>query len=200
MSKKEHHNKAEVPAKPPEEPPEGAGAVAPPEDELTGLRRELAELRDKNLRLMAELQNQQKRVDRERQELRRYAEADLARELLAVLDDLQRAYQAAGASEHTQAMAEGVRLVGERFSKVLRDHNITPIEAVGRPFNPAFHEAVLQQPSRQVPAGTVLEEVTPGFLMHDRVLRPSRVIISSGPPQPAEPAQDEQEQSTHADV
>ena len=200
MSKKDHHRKADPPAAPTEQPAEGAAAVAPPEDELAGLRGEVAEVRDKNLRLMAELQNQQKRVDRERQELRRYAEADLARELLAVLDDLQRAYQAAGASEHTRAIAEGVRLVGERFAKVLRDHNIVPIEAVGRPFDPTFHEAVLQQPSHELPAGTVLEEVAQGYLMHDRVLRPSRVIISSGPPAAADPRKDEEEQQTHADV
>lgn len=197
MSKKDHPGKAEVPPMPVDQPAEGAAAAAPPEDVI---RREVAELRDKNLRLMAELQNQQKRIDRERQELRRYAEADLARELLAVLDDLQRAYQAADANEHTQAMAEGVRLVGERFSKVLRDHNIVPIEAVGHPFDPTFHEAVLQQPSHELPAGTVLEEVAQGYLMHDRVLRPSRVIISSGPPAAAEPPQDQEEQSTHADV
>lgn len=200
MSKKDHDPKADAPVTPPDQPADGAPAVAPPEDELAAVRREVAELHDKNLRLMAELQNQQKRVDRERQELRRYAEADLARELLAVLDDLQRAYQAAGASEHTQAIAEGVRLVGERFAKVLRDHHIVPIEAVGHPFNPTFHEAVLQQPSHELPAGTVLEEVAQGYLMHDRVLRPSRVIISSGPPTAAEPAQDEEEHETHADV
>ena len=117
-----------------------------------------------------------------------------------MLDDLQRAYQAAGTSKHTQAIAEGVRLVGERFAKVLRDHNIVPIEAVGHPFNPTFHEAVLQQPSHELPAGTVLEEVAQGYLMHDRVLRPSRVIISSGPPEATEPPKDEKENETHADV
>jgi molecular chaperone GrpE len=200
MSRKNQNSKADIPATQADELPEGAATAAPPEDELSALRREIAELRDRNLRLMAELQNQQKRVDRERQELQRYAEAELARELLAVLDDLQRAYQAAGTSEHTQAIAEGVRLVGERFAKVLRDHNIVPIEAVGHPFNPTFHEAVLQQPSPELPAGTVLEEVTQGFLMHDRVLRPSRVIISSGPPAATEPPKDEEEQQTHADV
>ncbi len=200
MSRKDHGGKADLPATPADQPAESPAAAAPVEDELAALRREVAELRDHNLRLMAELQNQQKRVERERQELRRYAEADLARELLAVLDDLQRAYQAAGTSEHTQAIADGVRLVGERFAKVLRDHHIVPIEAVGHPFNPTFHEAVLQQPSQELPAGTVLQEIVQGYLMHDRVLRPSRVIISSGPPAAAEPPKDEEEQETHADV
>jgi molecular chaperone GrpE len=198
MNKKDQTSKADLPETPANA--EAAPPAVPPDDELAALRREVAGLQDRNLRLMAELQNQQKRIDRERQELRRYAEAELARELLAVLDDLQRAYQAAGTNEHAQVIAEGVRLVGERFAKVLRDHHIVPIEAVGHPFNPAFHEAVLQQPSRELPAGTVLEEVTQGFLMHDRVLRPSRVIISSGPPAAAEPPQDEEEQQTHADV
>lgn len=176
-----------------EQSPVEAVAPAPPEDELTTLRREVAELRDQNLRLRAELQNQQKRVQREKQELQRYAEADLARELLAVLDDLERAHAAAGAAQDAQAVAEGVRLVAERFTKVLGDHHIVPIEAVGHPFDPAFHEAVLQQPSRELPVGTVLEQVAPGYLMHERVLRPSRVIVSSGPPPAPQPAAGEQE-------
>lgn len=176
-----------------EQRPAEAAAPAPPEDELTMLRREVAELHDQNLRLRAELQNQQKRGQREKQELQRYAEAELARELLAVLDDLERAHAAAGAAQDAQAVAEGVRLVAERFTKVLCDHHIVPIEAVGHPFDPAFHEAVLQQPSHELPVGTVLEQVAPGYLMHERVLRPSRVIVSSGPPPAPQPAAGEQE-------
>jgi molecular chaperone GrpE len=167
----------------PEETP--AFAPAPPEDELSAARREVAELRDKNLRLLAEAQNQQKRAERERQELRRFAEFELARELLVLIDDLERTADAARAIPQGQAIADGMRIVSEHFQKILRDHGIAPIEAVGRPFDPSFHEALLQQPSDQHPAGIVLQELARGYTMHERVLRPSRVAVSSGSVQPA---------------
>jgi molecular chaperone GrpE len=187
--------------------PQNVSAGAPavesptaPEDELALLRREVAELRDKNLRLMAELQNQQKRAQREKQEAQRFAEAELARALLNVLDDLERAQEAARSAQDAQAVAEGVRLVSEHFLKVLRDHHVAPIEALGRPFDPAFHEAMLQQPSAEQAAGTVLQEIARGYTMHERVLRPSRVVVSSGPPVTDTPAGGAQEKRSHADV
>jgi molecular chaperone GrpE len=165
-----------------------AESPAAPDDELTLLRREVDELRDKNLRLLAELQNQQKRAQRESQEAQRFAEAELARELLVVLDDLERAQEAARNTQDAQAVAAGVRLVSEHFLKVLRDHHVAPIEAVGRPFDPAFHEALLQVPSSEQAAGIVLQEVARGYTLHERVLRPTRVIVSSGPPATDTPA------------
>jgi len=161
--------------------PAAAGGPAA-EDELAALRREVAELRDRNLRLLAELQNQQKRAQREKLEALRFAEADFARELLVVLDDLCRTQEAARTATDVQSVADGVRIILEHFLKVLEQRQIRPIEAVGKPFNPAFHEALLQQPSTDHSAGTVIQEVARGYLMHERVLRPARVIVSSGPP------------------
>ena len=165
-------------------------SAAPPEDELTTLRREVTELRDKNLRLLAESQNQHKRMQREKQELQRYAEAELARDLLVVLDDLERTQAAAEAATDMRTVADGVRIVIEHFLKIFRDHGVTPIEAVGRPFDPTCHEALLQQPSADHPAGTVLHEATRGYQMHGRVLRPSRVIVSAGPASSEPPGQE----------
>lgn len=190
MSRKNrHHSEASeeanaVDTAKPEETP-AVVAAPPPEDELTAARREVAELRDKNLRLLAEAQNQQKRAEREKQELRRYAEFELARELLVLIDDLERTADAARAVPNSQAVADGVRIVSEHFQKILRDHGIAPIEAVGRPFDPSFHEALLKQPSDEHPAGVVLQELARGYTMHERVLRPSRVAVSGGPMQPA---------------
>jgi molecular chaperone GrpE len=158
-----------------------------PEDEATALRREVAELQDQQLRLMAELQNQQKRALRDKQEAQRYAESEFARELLVVIDDLERTLDSAKATTDAQALAEGVRIIYDHFLKVLRGRHIAPIESVGRPFDPAFHEALLQQPSADQPAGTVLQELARGYTMHERVLRPSRVIVSSGPAPAAPP-------------
>lgn len=158
-----------------------APAAQPEADELTQLRAEVAALRDRNLRLVAEQQNQQKRAQREKQEALRYAEAEFARELLIILDDLERTQEAAQNAVAVAAVADGVRIVHEHFLKVLRQFGIQPIEAAGQPFDPSIHEALLQQPSADHPAGNVLQELARGYTMHERVLRPSRVIVSSGP-------------------
>lgn len=161
---------------------EAAPAAPPtPQDELTVLRREVDELRDRNLRALAEVQNTQKRAQRDKQEALRYAEADFARELLVILDDFERTCESAKTATDVQTVVEGVRIVYEHFLKVLRLRGIEPIEAVGRPFDPAFHQALMQRPSDDHPAGTVIEEAARGYKMHDRVLRPSRVIVSAGP-------------------
>lgn len=155
------------------------------EDPLTMLQREVEELRDKNLRLVAELQNQQKRAQRDRQEAVRFAEADFARDLLVVLDDLERTQDSAQAASDAQAVADGVRIIYEHFLKLLKDHGIMPIEALGQPFDPTYHEAMMQKPSEEYPAGTVMQELARGYTMHERVLRSSRVIVSTGAPDAA---------------
>lgn len=181
MSKKTREE-MEAQADEPTESPADAGVTpAEPEDELGTLRRELAELQDKYLRLLAENQNQQKRAQREKQEAVRYAEAEFARNLLIILDDLERTQESARTAQDVPAVAEGVRIVYEHFLKLLKDHGIEQIEAEGRAFDPSEHEALLQQPSTEQPAGTVLQELARGYRMHERVLRPARVIVSGGP-------------------
>ncbi len=159
------------------EPP----ADAAPLDEVSELRKQVAEANEKNLRLLAELRNTEQRLRREREESLRYAESDFARELLVVLDDLVRTQEAAKSATDAQAVGDGVRIVYEHFLKVLRARGIHPIHAVGHRFDPDQHEALLQQPSDEHPAGQVIGEVAHGYKMHNRVLRPSRVIVSSGP-------------------
>ncbi len=147
-------------------------------DELTAVKRERDELRERNLRLTAEMRNQMTRLQREKEETLRYAEAAFAKELLGVLDNLDRAVDATASATDPQAVAAGVRIVHEQFLKVLADHRIEPIAAEGRPFNPDVHEAVLQQPSADVEPGTVLQQLARGYQMHGRVLRPAKVIVS----------------------
>ncbi|MBU0640221.1 MAG: nucleotide exchange factor GrpE [Planctomycetes bacterium] len=154
------------------------------EDPLEVLRRECEELREKNLRLLAEAQNLQKRAERDKREALRYAEADFARELLVVLDDLERTQESARTARKPKAVADGVRIVYEHFLKVLRERQVEPIEALGQPFDPSYHEAMMRQPSEECPAGTVIQELARGYRMHERVIRPSRVVVSSGPPEP----------------
>jgi molecular chaperone GrpE len=161
-------------------PAAGQAAACDPE-RLRALEEEIASLKDQNLRLVAETRNIQHRAQRDIAEALKYAEADFARELLLVVDDLVRTRDAAQKCEDVGVIGEGIRLVLEHFLKVLRSRGITPIEALGQPFDPHLHEAMLQQPSGEYPAGIVMQEIATGYKMHDRVLRSSRVVVSAGP-------------------
>jgi molecular chaperone GrpE len=164
-------------AEPETEPAEGE----PTPEELTP-EQEAEKLRDENLRLMAELRNVGQRAEREKQEALKYAEAEFAKELLVVLDDFERTLESARTAENVQSVAEGVRIIYEHLLKVLAGRQIEPIEALGKPFDPSWHEAMLQQPSEEYPAKTVIQELSRGYKMHGRVIRPAKVIVSSGPP------------------
>lgn len=159
----------------------GNPADNPGEDELTALRREVEDLRNRNLRLIAEQRNITQRAQRDREESVRYAIADFTRDLLVILDDLERSRQAAASADSAASVAEGVRIVHENFLKLLAQNGVQPIAAAGKPFDPAEHEALMQQPHDEVPAGCVVQEVQRGYRMHQRVLRPTRVIVSTGP-------------------
>ena len=152
-------------------------AEAPP-DEITQLRREVQELRDKNLRIVAEMQNQQRRAQREKDEALKYAESSFAKELLVVLDGLERARDAATQSGQSGPVVDGVRIVYEQFLKILADRGIQPVDATGQPFNPDVHEAVMQQPSADHAPGTVMQQLARGYQMYGRVLRTAKVIVS----------------------
>ncbi len=163
--------------------PQGAEA-APAGSEaerIAELERQVAELRDRNLRLMADLRNLQQRFEREQALHRKYANETFAKDLLVILDDLERTMQSAREASSVEAVAEGVRIVYEHFLELLRKHGVRPIETPeAQSFDPELHEAVMQQPSDEHPAGTVIQQVARGYQMHDRVIRPSKVIVSSG--------------------
>jgi molecular chaperone GrpE len=180
------------------EAPEAAQAERV-EEKLTP-EQEIEKLRDENLRLVAELRNVTQRAQREKQEALRYAEADFAKELLIVLDDLERTQESARTASRVQAVADGVRIVYEHFLKVLRGKEIEPIEALGKPFDPHWHEAMMQQPSEEHPAGTVMQELARGYQMRDRVIRPAKVVVSSGPPTPADGQGSDDKGESDADV
>ena len=146
------------------------------------LEQQIEALRDENLRLTAELRNVAQRAQREKEEALRYAEADFAKELLIVLDDLERTLESVKTADEVRSVAEGVRIVYEHFLKVLRGRGIEAIEAQGKPFDPHLHEAMMQQPSVDHPSGIVLQEFLRGYQMHGRVIRPTKVVVSSGPP------------------
>lgn len=164
---------------------EDAAAEALKADPLQAALAERDELREKWLRAEAELENYRKRVRREAEEARRYEALALARDLLPALDNLHRAVAAARAAENAGGsdLVQGVEMVAGQIEDVLARHSVRRIEAVGEPFDPSVHEAIQQVPSTEHPAMTVVEEIERGYRLHDRVVRPAKVIVSAGPPE-----------------
>jgi molecular chaperone GrpE len=129
-------------------------------------------------RTRADFENYQKRAQRDAQQERRYAHAPLALDLLPALDNLDRAMAAAKQANETGPLVQGVAMVQAQLLDVLKRHGITPIEALGKAFDPNLHQAVMQKPSGDQPANTVLDVFQRGFMIHDRVLRPATVVVS----------------------
>jgi molecular chaperone GrpE len=168
----------------PQAEPTETGQHTPPQDAETDLQRterERDDYKDKWLRSKADAQNQVRRLQADREEAIRFANAGFARSVLTVVDDLERTLGAAEIDADAAALAEGVRIVYDHLLKVLSDHQVERIEAVGELFDPTCHEALTQQPSADHPDGTVLQEVQKGYRLRERVLRPARVIVSSQP-------------------
>lgn len=151
-----------------------AGAESPASESS-----EAQQWREKFLRAKADLSNYQKRAEKERTESIRYAAAELVKNLLPILDDLERLI-ASGTEGKVDAakLAEGAKLLRDNFLKVLDDFHVTPIEAQGQPFDPEIHQAVMELPSPEHADRTVVQEVAKGYRMHDRVLRPARVVVA----------------------
>lgn len=148
------------------------------DQEIDLVRSELVEARDKMLRAQAELENYRKRARRELDDERKYAEINLLRDILPVLDNVARAIAAAEKKADAASLLEGFKLVRQQLNTVLERHNCHAIEAEGQPFDPAHHEAVMQQPAPDKPESTVLNVVQTGYQLHDRVVRPAQVIVS----------------------
>nr|BCX02003.1 MAG: protein GrpE [Bacteroidota bacterium] len=151
------------------------------DQELEALRQELAILQDQLLRRAADFENYKKRVERERQQLINLANERLLLALLPVLDDLERSLEAASQSRDFDSFYEGVRLVYRKFLDVLRSEGVEPFESVGQPFDYEQHEAFLEEPSAEVPPGTVLRELSRGYRIRDRILRHARVVVARAP-------------------
>lgn len=147
--------------------------------------KELQELQDRYVRLVAEFDNYRKRVVRERGELMRTAHEGLLLELLPILDNLERGLAAARVSSESsraqEAMVEGVEMTLRLFKGVLEKEGLKEIESVGRQFDPTVHHAVEQVQTNDHPESTVVEEVLRGYLLDHKVLRPALVKVSTAP-------------------
>ncbi len=154
----------------------GGGDAIP--NEIEQLRQELARAEDRALRTQAELENYRKRAARQIDEERRYANVPLIRDLLPVWDNMGRAIEAGEKTNQSAGLLEGFKLVADQLENVLQQHHCEKIDALGQPFDPNLHQAITQQPSREHPPNTVLGVTQTGFRLHDRVIRPSQVIVS----------------------
>lgn len=143
----------------------------------------LAAERDRSLRLRADFDNFRKRTERERAEIERYALSDVLRDLLPVVDNLERALaaqspSAASAPGEAGDLRKGVEMIVRQFQEVLKRYGLTPIAAIGERFDPSVHEAVIQEESDSVAGPTVALELQRGYRLNDRLLRPSMVKVA----------------------
>jgi molecular chaperone GrpE len=141
---------------------------------------ELNELKDKYLRALADTENVRKRMRQQNEETARLQREGLLRDLLPVVDNLERAVEAARSGSNRQSITEGVEMVLRSLHDLLRTHSVTAMTAVGQPFDPQVHEAVDHVPSEEHPPNTVVSEFHRGYLIGDRMLRPARVSVSKG--------------------
>jgi len=154
--------------------------VAPnTEDSPKSIEAERDEFRDKFLRAQAECANISKRLHHQHAAASRLAGMDLARSLLPVLDSLEHTLASVDKSAKEDPVRQGVQLITDEFLKAFAAQGIVPIKAVGRPFDPSLHEALMQDHETDLPPGTVSQELQRGYKMHERVLRPTKVAVSA---------------------
>jgi molecular chaperone GrpE len=156
-------------------------AVFPLQDALDAKTREVEELQNRNLRLMAEFDNARKRAAREREDYVRFANESFLRELLPVLDNFDRALQAAKGEPGSGAVTAGIELIQRELLRVLEKFGAVPFQSVGQPFDPERHEAVARVPTTDQPEMTVVAETARGYLLNGRVLRPAMVTVAVSP-------------------
>lgn len=162
-----------------------AETVAPQAEEsaptIESLQADLADAEKRVLMAHADLENFRRRNRREMQDQVRYASLSLMSEILEAVDNLQRAIESHETEPNGDALAEGVKLVAQQISTTLENNGCKKIDSVGKPFDPNFHQAIQMQPSDEYEANVVSADLRNGFQLHDRVIRPSQVFVSTGP-------------------
>lgn len=151
-----------------------------PELLVQQLEQQVVELRDRELKAQAELENFRRRMLRDLDQQLKFSAMPLVTDLLEVLDNLNRALDSSVPNPGTEGLVAGVKLVQQQFVNVLSKHHCKQIPGVGTPFDPNVHQAISQQPSANHAAGTVMVEHSVGYMLHDRVVRPSMVVVSTG--------------------
>jgi molecular chaperone GrpE len=151
------------------------------EDPMAGLQADLDRFRDLALRSQADFENYKKRCAREKEEAIKYANSSLLERLVAIVDNFELGLSAAREQSESSPIYSGMTLVFKQLNDFLAENGLQPIEAVGRKFDPNLHEAIAHEPSDEFPEGTVIRQTRRGYRFRDRLLRPSSVVVSSGP-------------------
>lgn len=160
------------------EPTDTEQAAPSLEEQLEAAKAEAAKNLDGWMRVQAEFANARKRMDKQRQETQQRATGDMAAKLLPVVDDFQRAMETVPETISSDIWFEGIQLVHRKLTAILESMNVKAIEAVGQPFDPNCHEAIMQEPSDDHESGTVTRELQKGYMLGDRVIRPSLVYVA----------------------
>jgi molecular chaperone GrpE len=171
--------------------PEDAAATAPQPTPSTALEREHAEMKDRLLRTLAEMENLRRRTEREVTDARLYGVASFARDVLVVADNMRRALDALPAEARAdteagiKALVDGVELTERELLKALEKNGVRQFTPQGEKFDPNVHQAMYEVPDASVPAGSIVQVVQPGYMIGERVLRPALVGVSKGGPKVA---------------
>jgi molecular chaperone GrpE len=167
------------------------GAEVSPEARVAALEADLAAHKDRLLRALAETENTRRRAQREREDASKYAITGFAKELLSAADNLRRALESLPESEvrdeRTRSLLAGVAATERELLSVFERHGIRRIDPQGEQFDHNFHQAIFEAERADQPVGTIVEVLQPGYVLHDRLLRPAMVGVAKPPVKPAEP-------------
>jgi molecular chaperone GrpE len=155
--------------------------ASPEPDEDESLQADLDRFRDLALRSQADFENYKKRAAREKEEAIKYANSTLLERLIAIVDNFELGLDAAREAGEDSPVFSGMSMVLKQLMDFLADQGLQPIDATGQKFDPNLHEAIAHEPSAEVPEGVVVRQTRRGYRMKDRLLRPSSVVVSSGP-------------------
>lgn len=147
--------------------------------ELTRLKAEAEETQQRLVRAQADFDNFRRRTQREKEDLAKYASMKLITELVPVIDNFERAMATVPEGTETESFAKGIQMILRQLETVLASEGLAAMETVGQPFNPEFHQAIMQVDSEEHEEGIVVEEVQKGYMLKDKVLRPAMVKVSS---------------------
>jgi len=151
------------------------------DDPVAGLQADLDRFRDLAMRSRADFENYKKRSAREKEEAIKYANATLLEKLVSIVDHFELGLEAARGEGEESPIYSGMSLVLKQLQDFLAENGLQPIDAVGSKFDPNLHEAIAHEPSDEVPEGVVIRQTRRGYRLKDRLLRPSAVVVSSGP-------------------
>ena len=184
MAKKKEEQQLESELEAPGVEPE----ILETEGEIENLRTELTQALDDNkthqeqyLRTLADMENLRKRTQRDKEELAKFANENILREILPVIDNLERAVEHAEQTESAEGLFEGVQMTLTQFSQLLNKFGVEPVEAVGQLFDPAYHQAMGQMESDEHPVNTVVQQMQKGYQLNNRLLRPAFVMLAKAP-------------------